>query len=123
MAITATKITASLTDQLWKISSLEGAAGDEVENLFDGSGTLYSFIVDVPSGSGTSYVRMADTDAVTPGTTAPELLIPVKATFKRTVTITGGLVFTNLSVWGTNTNLEAAAADPADTSLLYLVLR
>ena len=123
MAITSTKITASVTDQLWKITSLEGAAGDEVENLFSGSGTLYSFIVDVPGDGQTIYVRMADTDSVTPGSTAPEILLPIGVQSKRTVIITGGLAFSNLSVWGTTANTEASAADPSAITLLYLVLR
>ncbi len=78
-------------------------------NVNDGSATIYAVLIDNTANAAATYVKFYNTTAaITLGTTAPDMILMVPASVKRTFIFTTGNVF--------NTGLTYAAVTTAGTA-------
>lgn len=106
MAVTQVDLSPPSGAKLYTNDDLEGTASAVKAS----SGTLYSIVIDNSANAAVSYVKLWDvaSGSVTVGTTAPDWIIKVAASAKRTIVFPEGLAF--------GTALTAACVTTAGTA-------
>ena len=91
-------------------------------NVNDGAATIYNIDIDNVAAAVT-YVKLYNVATTPIGTTAPDIIIPVAASIRRSVVITGGVAFaTGLSFGAVTTAGTAGTTSPASSVVLEVVV-
>jgi len=91
------------------------ASNTAIDNTTGAAGTLYMVEIDNSSYSTAVYLKLADTDNATAGTTAATLVLLCPASVKRSYAFPEGIAFgTGFSHWCVTAATEASTAAPGD---------
>tara|TARA_R110002020_G_scaffold170218_3_gene359619 strand:- start:3552 stop:3926 length:375 start_codon:yes stop_codon:yes gene_type:complete len=124
MAVTSTKSGVSIKDDMVHDADVDATVE---QNLFGGSGTLYSltcYFVSDTSDDEVTCIKMADTLSATVGTTNPDIKFPIaEGTFFTMVCVDGFSVSDGLALWGTLSALVGSTDPPVGTVKAWAVFR
>ncbi len=117
------KVTSFKSDTLtYKIVSDTTLTSTVNTDVTTGSGTLYCIDVDNQHAANTAYLKISLT-AANPvvGTTVPDIQIRMGSSSAARVAIPGGVAFTKLSFWQTNSPTTAGTTSDATPVLVSMV--
>jgi hypothetical protein len=117
------KVTAFKSDTLtYKIVSDTTLTSTVNTDVTTGSGVLHCFDVDNQHAGNTAYLKISLTAAnPVPGTTVPDIQMRVGSSTAIRVVIPGGVAFTKLSFWQTNSPTTAGTTSDATPVVVSMV--
>ena len=117
MAISATPVKTYVTSRMVKQTTVTHTPDGDVTGT---NATVYAFDCN-NTHSQTAYFKIYDIAAVTYGTTAPDIAIPVAAGQRQVVTIVEGITMTNCVTWAASQGAGTTAGSVLSGGALVVV--